>query len=310
MEGYGKIAMSVKSSWVCAALRGVVFFLCVVPLFAEEGPVAPEWFLYQRSLEAFRADNFGEAVRRLKDLEEIYGESADALHLRARIYEQEGEADLAQGYYVAALERGGFGIPDEVYVVRYRLANLYYQRKNYKKYEDVLMEIAQGQDLYTQPRYARMRDSYISTLLGQGFDALAVLYRVPFDFAQEAHRDLGAFYCRTGREMQALLHLAFANLAVVSALADELKRADPDYTFTTLRDALERIQRRSELGDFLVRSDFYRSLYFLAAGMYARGVTREARLIWELVAQYGAGLWKTQSRNQLIAPRGEPLITY
>jgi tetratricopeptide (TPR) repeat protein len=289
---------------------GLFFFLRCVPVFAEEGPVLPEWFFYQRSLEAFRADNFGEAMRQIKNLEEVYGESADSLHVRARIYEQEGETDLAERYYLAALERGNFGIPDEKYVVNYRLANLYYQRKNYKKYEDVLTAIVQGQDLYMQPRYARMRDSYIAVLLRQGFDALAVLYRVPFDFAQEAHRALGVFYCRTGRDMQALLHLAFANLAVVSTLADELKRIDPDYSFTTLKDALERIRRHPELRDFLLRSDFYQSMYFLAALEYAQGLAREARMIWELVAEHGAGVWKTQSRNQLIAPKAEPLITY
>jgi tetratricopeptide (TPR) repeat protein len=293
-----------------AALAGLVFFLRFIPLSAQEGPLPPEWFFYQQSLGAFRADNFGEALRQLKNLEEAYGPNADTLHLRARIYEQEGEADLAEKYYLAALERGDFGIPDDKYAVSYGLANMYYQRKSYKKYEDVLAAVAQEQALYTQPRYARMRDSYVSVLLRQGFDALAVLYRVPFDFAQEAHRDLGVFYCRTGREMQALLHLAFANLAVVSELADELKRFDPDYTFTTLEDAFERIQRRAELQDFLARSDFYRSLYFLATVLYSQGAAREARMLWELVAKHGSGVWKTQSRNQLIDPKAEPLITY
>ncbi|MDR1627035.1 MAG: hypothetical protein LBT33_10905 [Spirochaetia bacterium] len=293
-----------------AAVLGFVFLLCGGRVFGEEGPVPPEWFFYRKSLEAFRADDFGEAMRQLKSLEEAYGASADSLHVRARVYEQEGEADLAEKYYLAALEKGGFGIPDEKYAVCYRLANLYYQRKSYKKYEDVLLGIAQGQGLYAEPRYARMRDSYITVLLRDGFDALALLYRVPFDFAQEAHRELGVFYCRMGRETQALLHLAFANLAVVSTLADELGRLDPDYTFTTLGDALERIGRRPELGDFLLRCDFYRGLYFLAAGLYAQSRARDARLIWGLVAEHGAGVWKTRSRNQLLAPKAEPLITY
>jgi tetratricopeptide (TPR) repeat protein len=285
-------------------------FLCAVPGFAQEGPLPPEWFFYQKGLEAFRKDNFGEAMKQLKNLEEAYGESADSLHLRARIYEQEGETDFAQKYYLAALEKGGFEIPDDKYAVNYRLANMYYQQKNFKKYEDTLVTIVQEQNLYIEPRYARLRDSYVSTLLSRGFDALALLYRVPFDFAQEAHGNLGVFYCRTGRDRQALLHLAFANLATVSTLADELKRHDPDYSFTTLRDALERSAGYPELQDFLLRSDFYRSMYFLAAVLYAQGASQEARMLWDLVAKYGAGEWKTQSRNQLLAPKAEPLITY
>jgi hypothetical protein len=164
--------------------------------------------------------------------------------------------------------------------------------------------------LYTDQRYARVRDAYISTLLNRGVDSLALLYRVPFDFAQEAHRNLGAFYCRTGRERAALLHLAFANLAIVSTLSDELKKADPDYTFTTLDDALGKSSPLPYLADFLRRSDFYRSLYFLASALYAQGAPQEARTIWGIAVKYGEGEWKTRSRNQLLAPRAEPLITY
>jgi tetratricopeptide (TPR) repeat protein len=292
-------------------ILSLIFFVsCFALTGAQEGPLPPEWFYYQKSLEAFQTDNFGESLKQLKNLVDEYGESPESLHLRARIYEQEGELDLAEKYYLEALEKGGFGIPDEKYAVLYRLADMYYQRKSYKKYEDVLESILSGQNMYTEQRFARVRDAYISTLLSRGFDSLALLYRVPFDFAQEAHRNLGAFYCRTGRERMALLHLAFANLAAAGTLADELKRHDPDYSFTTLEDALAKSSLRPYLTDFLRRSDFYRSLYFMASALYAQGSPREARTIWALVAEYGSGEWKTQSRNQLLAPRAEPLITY
>jgi tetratricopeptide (TPR) repeat protein len=289
---------------------GFLIFLCAAVFSQDGGPVLPEWFYYQKSLEAFRGGEFGECMRLLKNLGDAYGESAESLHLRARVYEQEGELDLAEKYYYASLEKGGFDVPDEAYAVRYRLAAMYERRKNYKKYEDTLLEILSGHAMYAQARYARLRDSYVSTLLARGFDSLALLYRVPLDFAQEAHRDLGAFYCRTGRGQSALLHLAFANLAVVSTLSDELKRLDPDYGFRGLEDALKRGAFRPELRDFLQRTEFFRSLYFLASALYGQGRGEEARKIWGIAADYGAGEWKTWSRNQLLAPRAEPLITY
>ncbi|MCL1817868.1 MAG: hypothetical protein FWG35_02985, partial [Spirochaetaceae bacterium] len=184
------------------ALLPLVFCVCLfLPPqgFSQEAQPPPEWFYYQKSLEAFQSNNSGEAVRQLKNMVDTYGESAESLHLRARIYEDEGELDLAERYYLASLQRAGFRVPDENYAVRYRLAAMYYQRKNYKKYEDVLLGILSDQEMYTAERYARQREAYVSTLLTQGFDSLAFLYRIPLDFAQEAHGGLGAFYCRTGR---------------------------------------------------------------------------------------------------------------
>jgi hypothetical protein len=106
------------------------------------------------------------------------------------------------------------------------------------------------------------------------------------------------------------LHLAFANLAVVSTLSDELTRHDPDYTFRGLEDALQKASLLPYLRDFLYRTEFYRSLYFLAAALYAQGSGEEARKIWRIAADYGEGEWKTRSRSQLLAPKAEALITY
>jgi hypothetical protein len=289
---------------------GLFIFLCAAAFPQETGPLPPEWFYYQKSLEAFQGGKFGESMRQLKNLVDAYGESAESLHLRARLYEQEGELDLAEKYFLASMEKGGFDIPDEEYAVRYRLADMYERRKNYKKYEDTLLAILSAHAMYAEARYARLRDAYVSTLLERGFDSLALLYRVPLDFAQEAHGDLGAFYCRTGRERNALIHLAFANLAVVSVLSDELKSRDPDYTFRGLEDALRKASPLPYLQDFLYRAEFFRGLYFLAAALYAQGSGGEAQKLWGIAAHYGAGEWKTRSRSQLLAPRAEPLITY
>jgi tetratricopeptide (TPR) repeat protein len=279
--------------------------------FGQDGPLPPEWFYYQQCLESFRKGDFGGSMKHLKDLTDAYGESAESQHLLGRIYEQEGELDLAEKYYLRALERSGsLKVPDEKYEIRYRLANMYYQRKNYKKFEDTLEQILSDQSLYTEARYERIRTSYVSTLMSRGLDSLALMYRIPFDFAQEAHRELGIFYCRTGRERGALLHLAFANLALISTLSDELKRHDPDYNYISLEDALDKCSSRSYLTDFLRRGEIFRSLYFLASALYGAGVPGEARRVWTLVSEYGSGEWKTQSRNQLLAPKAEPLITY
>jgi tetratricopeptide (TPR) repeat protein len=250
-------------------------------------------------------------MRNLKELVDAYGESAESLHLLARVYEEEGELDLAEKYYLAALGRaGGLRVPEEMYAISYRLSELYYKRKSYKKYEDILVGLVSGQEAYTQPRYERLRGAYVSTLMSRGFDELLLMYRLSFDFAQEAHRELGAFYCRTGRARSALLHLAFSNLAVFSTLADELKAIDPEYSFTGLRDALTRAAGEPRLGEFLRSSGAFKGLYFLGSALFSLGVPQEARKIWQAAADFGAGEWRTQSRSQLLAPKAEPLITY
>lgn len=278
---------------------------------AQTTSVRPEWFLYQKGLEFFRAGDFGNALRQMKELADAYGETAESNFLLGRIYEQEGEAGLAEKYYSLALEKSGsLNVPQDRYVILFRIAEINLQRKNYKKYEDVLETILADQEMYSAPRFTRLRDSYLSTALHEGFDSLANLYRIDDDFARKAHTELGILHTRTGRSSRAVLHLVFANLAVVSTLADELRHIDPSYRFSTLKDALQRIAKRPELLAYLETNEVFRSLYFLGSALFQSGSFAEAKKIWSLVSEFGDGEWKIRSRNQIIAPQPEPLIAY
>jgi tetratricopeptide (TPR) repeat protein len=290
-----------------------LFFFPVFSLPAQSGAPtsAPAWFVYEKGRESFRKGEFGEALKAVKHLTENFGEIPEAHFLQAGIYEQEGEYLLAEKFYKRALElRRQLYVLEDRYSILYHLADIYRNQKRYKDYEGILLEILRDHEIFSAPRYSRLRDSLVRTLSGEGFDGLVLLYRIPHGFAERAHREIGLLYTRTGRTYQAVLHLSLATLSVVSALAEELKIHDPDYGYTTLKDALERSGRRAYLQDFIGDTEFFKSLYFLASSLYSQGSPAQAAAIWRIVNEYAVGELKTLSRNQLVSPKPEPLIVY
>ncbi len=296
------------------SVYGVIAFLAVFAVaraVGQAGGGEPAWVVYQQGLEAFRNGDFGQAIKVVKLLTETYGEIPEAHLLQARVYEQEGEYQLAEKYYNRALElRKQLYVLEDKYTILYRLAEIYRIQKRYRDFEIVLLEILKDQDSFTNPRYARLRDSYVRTLSDEGFDRLVTLYRMKEDFSRKAHSELGILYCRTGRSYQAVLNLVFASLPSVTTVIDELKQHDPDFTFKSLRETLDAASRRQYLADYLREGDFYKDTYYLASALYAHGVKAEARSLWKIIAEYGFGEWKTRSRSQLLSPQSEPLILY
>jgi len=285
--------------------------LAVVRVSGQAGGGEPAWVVYQQGLEAFRKGDFGQALKVVKQLSETYGEIPEAHLLQARVYEQEGEYQLAEKYYNRALElRKQLYVLEDKYTILYRLAEIYRIQKRYRDFEIVLLEILKDQDSFSNPRYARLRDSYVRTISDDGFDRLVTLYRMKADFSQKAHSELGILYCRTGRSYQAVLNLVFAILPTVTTVIDELKQHDPDFSFKGFATTLDMASRRQYLAEYLLDADFYKNTYYLASALYAHGIKAEARSLWKIVSEYGQGEWKTRSRSQLLSPQSEPLILY
>jgi len=293
---------------------GILFvfaFLAAAEIHGQAGGGEPAWLVYQQGLDAFRKGDFGQAIKVVKRMNEIYGEIPEAHLLQARVYEQEGEYQLAEKYYNRALElRKQLYVLEDKYTILYRLAEIYRIQKRYRDFEIVLLEILKDQDTFSNPRFARLRDSYVKAVSEEGFDQLVTLYRMKADFSQKAHSELGILYCRTGRSYQAVLNLVFASLPTVTTLVEELKQHDPDFAFKSLEETLETASRRQYLADYLRDADFFKDAYYLASSLYAHGIKSEAKTLWKIVAAHGHGEWKTRSRNQLLSPQSESLILY
>ncbi len=294
----------------------ILILMALLPCFslgAEENYAGkPDWYVYRKGLEHYRNGDHGAALKAVKELQDPSRViPPEAYALLGRIYREEGENDLAERYLKQALEKSGlFVVPDEKYAIQYLLADIHYQRKSYKNYENVLENILSNQATYAENRYSRLRDGYLKTAVDENFDAFVRLYRLKDDFSRPAHLGLGIFAVRTGRESKAVLHLLFANLAAVSTLIDTLKDRDPDFVFTTLRDLLEKSGRLTSAAEYVEESELHKGLYFLAAALHGSGARSAARELWEIVRDFGGGEWKVRSRNQLASPQPEPLIAY
>ncbi len=261
-------------SFLFISLSALFFLFCQFNLFSEDksNPKAA-WILLEEGRVLLTRSDIGKALKlfqqALNKKRGIYPEADIAI---GDVFLEEGEYDLALLHYKNAYKyRSAFSIPDEIYSLLYKMSDIYLTRKNYILMIKTLNAVLKDSSFFSNPRYDKLRNSIYSAYINKGLDYLLQLYRFNEDFTIKAHNDLGWFYYRTGRYRESVLNYLFALISIISDSVAELKTHDPDFEFTGITDFIKDSFKRDNISDFLIRSNFFKSLYYLAGATYAHG---------------------------------------
>jgi tetratricopeptide (TPR) repeat protein len=237
---------------------------------------------------------------------------AEAEFWIGEIYRLEGENHIALAQYQKAL---AVYIDAEAQLSRidllYQIAAVQQSLQNYQQMEKTLTELLGADRLWsgsgTNDTFART--AMMKTLENAGINGFLTMYRYNDAASEKAHRLLGEFYYKSGRYTLAESHLAFAVLEQNTVIIEEARRKNSEYRFTTLGDLMRETERRAEVKTYRREIEYFRSLYYLGAALYANGKTAPARSIWQFVSiAEDSGEWAGRSRTQLRAPFVEKAV--
>jgi tetratricopeptide (TPR) repeat protein len=223
-------------------------------------------------------------------------------------YRMTGENEIALRQFGEALansaqmENPGFAVE-----IRYKIAAIERLRLHYNEMERQLFAILEKDTLWTRDDGGFVREAMNRTIESSGINRFLGMYRYKNDETCRAHRILGEYFYLSGRHDKALPHLIFAFLIQTTTIIDEITAKQFDFSFTSLENLTLAIQRREEIKNYVKETDYNKTLYYLAAALYATGKENPARELWTFLAgNDAAGEWRGRSRNQLRSPFIEP----
>ena len=282
----------------------------VLGVFAQEGDEVA-WVLLEQGHLEFSRREYGRALEYYKSAVNKGGFLPEAELAIGDVFWESGEPELAELQYRKAYDlRDSFYVPAERYTVYYRLAFLYESLGNYKQMEDTLLEMLADDAYYASAEYSRFADVVSENYLLDGLDQVLVLYRLSESFSVEAQAMLGWLYYRTGRYMAAVQQSLFGIVPVVSEAIGELRRYDPDYVYADLSEFFDLAFFRADIERYLLESEIFARLYYLAAASFAAGYPERALSVWNHIADSAhAGRYADLSQKQAMAPWVEPLLS-
>lgn len=235
-------------------------------------------------------------------------EYPEAEFMIGEVYRLEGEFGIALSQYNKALEHNiEAESPLFSTEILYTMADVNRSGRNWRLMEEALERIMVVDKLWNSTG-TFARTAMTRTLGTDGINSFLQMYRHKSGAAEKAHRLLGEFCYKSGRHNIAESHLAFAVLEQNTVIIDEALRNRFDFSFTTLNDLMAEISRRPEIKKYMQDVEYFKTLYYLGAVLYANGKSASARGIWTfLSSRADAGEWARRSQNQLRSPFVEAL---
>jgi tetratricopeptide (TPR) repeat protein len=269
----------------------------------------PSWLLMERGLREMDEGEFGRALylfNKVLDQETWNPEAEMAI---GDVFLIEGETELAEEQYKKAYEqRQSFIVPEDVYTVLYKLADLYKITARTGDWEAALTKVlAENETRYTEI-FLRQKETYLDMYLEQGLNKLLELYRLERIPEAKAHWELAELYYRSGVfDRTALIHRLFGIVAIVSDAIVEYRHVNPLYQFNDLAEFLALSSERENIRSYYLAVNLYEHLYYLGVSTFRFGNEDRARQLWELVAdRQAAGQYQRLSERQLISPWTDP----
>ena len=246
-----------------------------------------------------------EELNRLKDYPE-------AEYWLGETYRVEGELALALRQYQRAFdERALLETPGFDTEILYKITDAHRVRGEYQEMEKRATEIIEGAgssgasrdslwtgDASNPGSVNQIRVSMARVMDTEGVNRFLTLYRYNNPLTEKAHRLLG-FYCyASNRYSPAAEHLMFSFLIQNTVIIEELLREQYDFTFSTLGDLMDAVQKKPELSSYLDGAEYYKTIYYLASALYASGKTLPAMQLWTFLAgSNNSGEWGRRARQ-------------
>ncbi len=269
----------------------------------------PVWLLYEYGRQAYELGEYGLASRVFREAIDRAGIAPEAEIWLARIFENEGEYNLAEKQYLKALEyKNDLYVIEEEIDLLYSLAEIYRKTDQYGKYEKTLISVIEND---SEIRInMNLQYSMIDVLKKRGIDKMFELYRYEKTKYNSARTGLGIFYYRTGRYSEAEINLILPLVSVATTGFNYIYDKTANYEFTNILSHIKRMLEYPELSQFLETYEFFQTLYYLAASLYADGFYDSASEIWMIITECDKddSTWTKRSERQLEDPFIEPVI--
>ena len=156
-------------------LLSFIFLLLFLYLNTFSLENEPSWIVFEKAKLAYKNGDLGQALRLFTIVNEKEGNNPEANFWIAKIFKAEGEYDLAEKQFLKAYNnKKQLYVKSEAIEILYELKDLYFTKKNYKKYESTLIDIIKTETKSNE----NLDKNILKTFNKKGLDQLIILYRI------------------------------------------------------------------------------------------------------------------------------------
>lgn len=255
-------------------------------------------FIDKKSLDFFEG-----SVKKLVSYVELLKVYPEADFLCGKVYQFEGEYDVAMQFFDAAIKNAEFlDVYAEKYDILYQMADIAYQTGKKTDYEKYLLLILSDDEKYYKNSvfYNAIIRTISSNEDKDPLNKFFMLYRAETKFYLKAYQLIAEYYKENAQGQKALVADAMAVLSSFTSIYSAIKIRDPEYNYTTLQDFFVTLTKWHDIELWLIDHDVWKSFTEFALLCRRSGyVTFATQMLEAIKESCNEPYWKKRAENLL-----------
>ncbi|MBQ0051338.1 MAG: hypothetical protein KBT11_04660 [Treponema sp.] len=228
--------------------------------------------IINKYIKLYSKKRFHESVYEMRSWVEAKSVYPEADYLIGKIYQVEGEYELAYSFYEKARQNASFlDVPDQLFDILYSMSELALQNKKYEEYEQVLLLIMDKDPNFTDNVTKAAIFKIIDSNKSENVDKFFSIFRAESPLTMKALYSLSKIYEERNEIKNSLFCSALATIEGFTRIYNSISERDASYSYTTFAEFLHEIGKHQDILDWCEENRLWDSMLSFAEKCSYRG---------------------------------------
>lgn len=249
----------------------------------------------------YTLEAFGNSMKRLISFIQSQSPYPEADYLSGRVYQLEGEYDVAQKLYLKAYENADIlDIPDQKFDILYSLSEIAFIKKDYKRYEEYLLLIVSFDPSYKNKSFVASIKRIIRSKKGDNVEKFFKMYRSSNYKLLNAYFALSEYYQNLGEQDRALSASSLGCLTGFTKIIDVVKKRSADFSYSSISSLLDEAALYPDIVEWGKENNVWKGFNDLAQYTFESGYEAFAAKFYQVLQDHSPEeYWRREAQVML-----------
>lgn len=257
--------------------------------------------IINKYIELFGIEKFNDSKKSLLAFVESRNSYPEVEYLTGKIYQVEGEYDVAYSFFQKALAfADNLDVPEEKFDILYSISELSYLKGDMNQYEIDLLQIVSQDKHFLQDHLKKSIRNSISNVKSDCVEKFFKMFRNENYRVMDAYCSLAKLYDSMNEKQRCLDCIAMGTLTGFTKIIDVVTKRNPDFEYVDLNSLLVEASGHEDIVKWGKDNNLWESFYLLSVASHkAESPIFSVNLLKVLSNSLPDEYWRNSSKIKL-----------
>lgn len=225
----------------------------------------------------------------------------EADFLAGKVYQIEGEYDIAEKFLLQSYENSSIlDVPDDKYEILYSLADISYTKKDFNKYEELLLLIISQDKFFNDKNLKSAMKRTISSTKKDCVEKFFLMYQVENFKLLNAYFLLSEYYQKNNDKDRSLTTAALGALTGFSKIYDVVSKRNPEFQYNGIESLFYEVSSYSDIVDWGINNNVWKGFNDFAENAFKNNCSYFSIMLYSILKDSSPEeYWRKEAKVRL-----------